>query len=119
MKNLTINTAMSRAFAKTGFHNSKPIAQKDSNRHMPLLKAIGAAVILAYAGLATAIPVNINQADAELIADALNGIGQKTAMKIVEYRDTNGLYTSADDLLNISGIGEKKLAKIKEDVKLK
>ncbi|MGH1540594.1 MAG: ComEA family DNA-binding protein [Arenicella sp.] len=69
--------------------------------------------------LALALPVNINNADAEMIADALNGIGQKTAEKIIDYRKANGPFKSADDLLNIQGIGEKKLAKIREDVKLK
>jgi len=49
----------------------------------------------------------------------LSGIGEKTAIKIVEYREANGLFKTVEELTNIKGIGEKKLAKIKEDVKLK
>lgn len=81
--------------------------------------AIFAAAILLYSGFVMAIPVNINQADAETIADALAGIGEKTAIKIIEYRKENGPFKAVEDLTNIKGIGEKKLAKIKQDVKLK
>ena len=76
-------------------------------------------VTCVWSGLVMAIPVNVNQADAETIADALAGIGQKTAIKIVEYRKANGPFKAIEDLTNIKGIGEKKLAKIKQDVQLK
>lgn len=75
--------------------------------------------VLLWSTFAMAIPVNINQADAETIADALAGIGEKTAVKIVEYRKANGLFKAVEELTNIKGIGKKKLAKIKQDVKLK
>ena len=65
-----------------------------------------------------AVPVNINTADTELIADSLTGIGMKTAQKIVDYREKHGAFKSVEELLNVSGIGEKKLAKIREDIKL-
>ena len=112
MKTLTNNIVVSRALTQS-------TASHKQSRCKQTLGIVCAAFMLTYANLAAAIPVNINQADADVIADALNGIGEKTAIKIVEYRNSNGLYTSADDLLNISGIGEKKLAKIKDDVKLK
>lgn len=85
---------------------------------VPVRNAVCVAAILCCSGLAMAIPVNVNQADAETIADALAGIGEKTAIKIVEYRKENGPFKAVEDLTNIKGIGEKKLAKIKEDVKL-
>lgn len=78
---------------------------------------IGAAMVMT--NLALAVPVNINTADAETIADALNGVGEKTAIKIIEYRNSNGPFKAVDDLTNIKGIGEKKLARFKEDVRLK
>ena len=65
-----------------------------------------------------AVPVNVNKADTALIADSLSGIGLKTAEKIVQYRDENGAFKQVDDLLLIKGIGDKKLNKIRSDIKL-
>ena len=86
---------------------------------VPIRNAVCVAAIICCSGLAMAIPVNINQADAETIADALSGIGEKTAIKIVEYREANGLFKAVEELTNIKGIGDKKLAKIQQDVLLK
>ena len=46
----------------------------------------------------------------------LNGIGEKTADKIIEYRNENGKFSSIDEIMNVSGIGEKKFEKIKEHI---
>ena len=51
-------------------------------------------------------PVDINNADAETLARELNGIGQSRAQAIVEYRQQYGAFQSADDLLDVTGIGE-------------
>lgn len=59
------------------------------------------------------ILININtasQSDLEL----LPGIGPVTAQKIIEYRAANGFFTSIEALLDVPGIGEKTLAKIKD-----
>lgn len=39
----------------------------------------------------------------------LDGLGDKTAEKILAYRLSHGRFDSVDELLNIEGIGEKKL----------
>ncbi|GAB6142078.1 hypothetical protein JCM14076_28070 [Methylosoma difficile] len=65
-----------------------------------------------------AAPVNINTADANTIADALNGIGLKKAEAIVKYREEKGAFKTAEDLLNVPGIGEKTLEKNKSDILL-
>ena len=44
----------------------------------------------------------------------LPGIGEKTALKIIEYRNKYGGFKSIDEIKNISGIGDKKYAKIKD-----
>lgn len=53
--------------------------------------------------------VNINTADAAVIASSLKGIGQTKAEAIVAYREANGPFKAADDLLKVKGIGEKTL----------
>lgn len=56
--------------------------------------------------------VNINSAtQAELLE--LPGIGPAYSKRIVEWRNKNGSFTSVDQLLEIKGIGEKRLASIK------
>ena len=44
----------------------------------------------------------------------LPDIGEITAQKIIDYRETYGPFQSTDDLLNIDGIGQKKLKVIEE-----
>jgi competence ComEA-like helix-hairpin-helix protein len=48
--------------------------------------------------------VNVNDADLEEL-ETLPGIGPVTAEAIAEYRETNGDFSSLDDLDNVSGIG--------------
>lgn len=59
--------------------------------------------------------VSIN-ADDEKTLQLVDGIGPKTAEAIVKYREENGFFSRIDDLLEVKGIGEKKLEKIKEQV---
>jgi|GEM_PF-5606125 len=47
----------------------------------------------------------INQASAEEIAATLNGVGQVKAQAIVEFRETNGSFKSAEELTQVKGIG--------------
>lgn len=49
--------------------------------------------------------VNINQADAQTLADNLSGIGLKRAQAIVEYRERYGRFNSAEDLQQVKGVG--------------
>lgn len=61
--------------------------------------------------------VNINTADREEL-QKLPGIGPAYADRIVEWRDENGLFTSPDQLLEIRGIGERRLEKMLPYIKL-
>ena len=76
-----------------------------------------AAVAPASPGGGTAGPggirVNLNAATAaELVA--LNGIGEATAAKIIADREANGPFATVDDLMRVPGIGEKKLAALRD-----
>lgn len=57
--------------------------------------------------------VNINTASAAEL-QTLSGIGPSMAQSIIDERTNNGAFASVDDLMRVSGIGEKKLAKIKD-----
>lgn len=64
---------------------------------------------------ATGQAVNINDADlAEL--DALPGVGPATAQAIIDDREANGPFTAPEDLMRVSGIGEKKYEKLKSSI---
>jgi len=45
--------------------------------------------------------------------EALPGIGPALAARIIQYRQQHGPFRTPEDLLNVSGIGEKKLAEIR------
>ncbi len=56
-------------------------------------------------------PVNINQANALEIATNLKGIGLKRAEAIVAWREEYGDFGSADELVEVKGVGESTLEK--------
>lgn len=53
--------------------------------------------------------VNINTADAQTLAAALQGVGAQRAEAIVAYREANGGFEAVEDLLQVQGIGEATL----------
>lgn len=61
------------------------------------------------------VKVNINLAD-EATLMTLPGIGQAKAAAIIEYRETNGKFTSITELMNISGIKESVFSKIEDKI---
>ena len=64
------------------------------------------------------ITVNINQASAQELADLLKGIGLKKAQAIIDYRQNNGDFTSADALTAIKGIGPSIVEKNRDRIEL-
>lgn len=60
-----------------------------------------------------AFPVDLNTADMDTLM-TLPGIGPVLAGRILEYRQTHGSFTQIDDLLEIDGIGQKRLEAIRE-----
>lgn len=62
-------------------------------------------------------PVNVNTADAKTIARELKGIGLSRAQAIVEYREKNGPFKSADDLAKVKGVGMKVVEQNRANIK--
>lgn len=60
-------------------------------------------------------PVNLNTATLEQL-ETLDGVGPATAQKIVDYREQHGGFKSVDELDQVSGIGEKRLAALRDHV---
>lgn len=58
-------------------------------------------------------PVNLNTADADKLM-TLPGIGQAKAEAILAYREENGLFSSAEEIKQVSGIGDAIYEKLKE-----
>jgi len=50
--------------------------------------------------------ININIASVEELSK-INGVGAKLAQRIIDYRSTNGLFTKAEDIMKVKGIGQK------------
>jgi competence protein ComEA len=77
----------------------------------------GVATGTAGAGGLAQAPVSLNTATPEQL-DQLDGVGPATAQKILEWRKQHGGFRSVDDLKQISGIGPKKFASLKEQVRM-
>ena len=73
---------------------------------------IAAAMSLGHA--ANGEPVDINQADAPLLAENIVGVGPVLAGAIVAYRLENGDFQSIEELLEVPGIAPKVLEKNEE-----
>ena len=61
--------------------------------------------------------VRLNEADAAAL-DALPGVGPATAQRIVAWREQHGPFATVDGLLDVPGIGEAKLAAMREQLAL-
>jgi competence protein ComEA len=77
----------------------------------PVLSAQSKAPAPKPTATATA-PVNLNTATAEQLA-TIPGVGPKMAERIIDYRQKNGGFKKVEDLMNVSGVGEKSFLKMK------
>lgn len=62
--------------------------------------------------------ININKAS-QTELETIPGIGPSTALKIINYRETNGKFNKIEDIKKITGIGDSKYNKIKEYITIK
>ena len=63
--------------------------------------------------VSTSAKININTANANML-QTLPGIGPVLSERIIEHRNQNGLFGMIDDIMDVSGIAEKKYEGIKD-----
>jgi competence protein ComEA len=66
---------------------------------------------------APGVPLNLNTATLEQL-DELDGIGPATAQSILDYREEHGGFGSVEELGNVPGIGDVRLASLREQVRV-
>ena len=66
------------------------------------------------AGISSGL-VDVNHADA-LELQRIKGVGPAIAQRIIDYRNLRGAFRSVEDLLNVKGIGAKRLEQIRNQV---
>ncbi len=74
----------------------------------PVLATPGATVVAVTTEL-----ININTASAEEL-DSLPSIGPSLAQRIIEYREQNGPFINAEDIINVPGIGPGNYERFKD-----
>lgn len=73
------------------------------------MQMIETTVPMATEGITFPIDINLATEDALM---ALPGIGEVLARRILAYRDQNGSFSTVEELLNVDGIGKKRLEEI-------
>ena len=76
------------------------------------------AALIAQAAFAAPDSVNVNSADAQTLADVLDGVGLARAEAIVAYRQENGRFADIYDLANVKGIGDRTIELNEERIRL-
>lgn len=86
---------------------------------MKLINLSTAFIAFFFSSIVFAAPVNINEASASKIAQSLNGVGTSKAQAIVDYRNKNGKFNKASDIVLVKGIGKSTYEKNKSDILVK
>jgi len=85
---------------------------------MKLFNLIGAIALLISTSAFAAQPVDINTADAKMLASTIQGIGPSKAQAIIAYRSKNGPFQSVADLAKVKGIGSKTIIKNQKNLSI-
>ena len=90
---------------------------QDGRQVLVPLRARGGGAAAAGAVTAPGVPLDLNTATVEQL-DELDGIGPATAQQIVAYREAHGGFGSVEELDQVPGIGETRLAALREKVRV-
>jgi competence protein ComEA len=93
------------------------LAAKLEDGRQVLVPRRGAAAAAGGASPGEGVPLDLNTATPEQL-DELDGIGPGMAAAILEYREQHGGFGSVEELGQVPGIGEKRLAALREKVRV-
>jgi len=80
---------------------------------LSVMAVVLAAAAFAGAGEESTGVVNINEASAEQL-QLLPRVGPALAGRIIEFREANGPYRTAEEIVAVKGIGEKSFANLEK-----
>jgi competence protein ComEA len=94
-------------------------AKVEDGRQVLVPEKVGAAGAAAGTAATTEpdVPLNLNTATLEQL-DELDGIGPATAQSILDYREEHGGFSSVEELGEVPGIGDVRLASLREQVRV-
>lgn len=105
--------AAAGGFADDAEASGVNLARQVSDGEQLVVPRVGDAIESGAAGIAADGRVNLNTAD-EGALDTLPRVGPAIAARIIEWRETNGRFSSVEDLLSVPGIGPKMLESLRE-----
>ncbi|MEM9304645.1 MAG: ComEA family DNA-binding protein [Pseudomonadota bacterium] len=85
---------------------------------MQIFKTLALATALLAGAAFAGEPVNVNTADAQQLAQGLDGVGLSKAEAIVAYREENGAFAHPDELVNVKGIGIRTVDRNRDNIRL-
>ncbi|MCE2528968.1 MAG: helix-hairpin-helix domain-containing protein [Acidimicrobiia bacterium] len=75
------------------------------------------AVVSASSGAGSSYPIDLNRADHQALT-GIPGVGEVLALRIVAHREAHGPFMTTEDLLDVPGIGEGRLAGMRDYVEV-
>lgn len=87
-------------------------------RLLALALALAAMPAMAQDAAEEAETVNINTASADILAEALHGVGPAKADAIVSWREEQGEFTTPEHLEEVDGIGPATVSDNREKIRL-
>lgn len=81
-----------------------------------MLKTLLLTLLLLVLPAAASAQVDLNRADAKMLAEAMSGVGLVKAEAIVAYRNAHGPFRRIEDLAKVKGIGAKTIAANRDTV---
>jgi competence protein ComEA len=92
-------------------------AKVEDGRQIVVPRSVAAPAAGGAAPAQPGVPLNLNTATLEQL-DELSGIGPATAQKILDYREEHGGFGSVEELGQVPGIGDVRLASLREQVRV-